>query len=260
MPRVASLRRTDVSFFDKGFDMAKKPTDLTSAAWNKLKEVTVPKTGFGAKLDAYDVAKKKTEALTTRNLQTFGLAAVALGNITKHIPDAQKKCNKTLHKDTIAALEAYKPLIAAESTALNKAFIKYQGNIDRTLQRLTVCEAAMKVHKQTMTALVKSSVDSVTNAVAAKKKIDAVQLVKSGLTALRAEQDKTNTTLEKWREPVLHADAAHVDDRPDDAAFQRIIKMQKEISDMRANADNDLAKALKTLSDALPAVPKTPAK
>ena len=116
------------------------------------------------------------------------------------------------------------------------------------------------MHKQTMTALVKSSVDSVTNAVAAKKKIDAVQLVKSGLTALRAEQDKTNTTLEKWREPVLHADAAHVDDRPDDAAFQRIIKMQKEISDMRANADNDLAKALKTLSDALPAVPKTPAK
>ena len=32
--------------------MAKKPTDLASKAWNKLKELTVPKTGFGDKLDA----------------------------------------------------------------------------------------------------------------------------------------------------------------------------------------------------------------
>lgn len=240
--------------------MAKTPTDLSSKSWNKLKELTVPKTGFGGKLDAYDVAKKKTEVLQTRNLASFGAAATALGNITKHIPDAQKKCNKTLHKDTIAALEAYKPLIAAESTALNKAFIKYQGNIDRTLERLKVCEAAMKVHKQTMTALVKGSLANVAHAVTAKKGPDVVQAVKSGLAALRAEQDKTNATLEKWREPVLHADAAHADDRPDDAAFQRIIKLQKEISDMRANADGDLAEALKKVAQALPEVPKTPVK
>ena len=237
--------------------MAKKPTDLSSKSWNKLKELTVPKTGFGDKLDAYDKAKKVTEVLQTRNLATFGLAATALGNITKHIATAQGKCNKTLHKDTIAALEAYKPLIATESTELNKAFIKYQGNIDRTLQRLTVCEAAMKVHKQTMTALVKSSVDKLVDAIAAKKTVDALQFAKTGLAALKAEQDKTNTTLEKWREPVEHKDAAHVDDRPDDSAFQRIIATQKSITDMRANAETDIATKLKA---ALPALPKTPVK
>ena len=197
------------------------------------------------------------EVLLTRKLATYSLAAVALGNITKHIATARGKCNKTLHKDTIAALEAYKPLIAAESTALNKEVIEYQGYIDRTLQRLAVCEAAMKVHKQTMTALVKSSLDNVDNAIAAKKTADAIQLVKSGVAALKAEQDKTNTTLEKWCEPVLATEAAHADDRPDDSAFQRIITMQKSITDMRANAENDLATKLKA---ALPALPKAPVK
>ena len=237
--------------------MAKKPTDLSSKAWNKLKELTVPKTGFGDKLDAYATARKVPEVLQTRKLATYSLAAVALGNITKHIPTAVGKCNKTLHKDTIAALEAYKPLIVAEGTALNKEVIKYQGYIDRTFQRLAVCEPAMKVHKQTMTALVKSSLDNVDNAIAAKKSVDALQLVKTGVAALKAEQDKTNTTLEQWREPVLATEAAHADDRPDDSAFQRIIAMQKSITDMRANAENDLATKLKA---ALPTLPKTPVK
>ena len=153
--------------------MAKKPTDLTSKSWNKLKELTVPKTGFGDKLDAYEKARKVTEVLGTRKLATFKAAGAALDVAVKHIPTAQAKCNKTLHKDTIAALEAYKALFAAEGLVLNKEAMKYQGNIDRTLDRLKVCEASMKVHEQTMTALVKASVDKVTNAVTAKKTVDA---------------------------------------------------------------------------------------
>lgn len=240
--------------------MAKTPTDLTRRGWDKLKELTVPKTGFGDKLDAYDKARRSTQVLMTRNLATFKAAATALDVAVKHIPTAQAKCNKTLHKDTIAALAAYKPLFTAEGLALNQAAMKYQGNIDRTLDRLKVCEAAMKVHKQTMTALVKGCLANVNHAVANKKGPDVAQAVKAGLATLRAEQDKTNTTLEKWREPVEHKDAAHVDDRPDDAAFQRIIAMQKSITDMRANADTDLAAALKTMADKLPELPKTPAR
>ncbi len=237
--------------------MAKKPTDLTSKSWNKLKELTVPKTGFGDKLDAYEKARKVTEVLATRKLATFKAAGTALDLAVKHIPTAQAKCNKTLHKDTIAALEAYKALFTAEGLVLNKEAMKYQGNIDRTLDRLKVCEAAMKVHEQTMTALVKASVDKVSNAITAKKTVDALQFVKIGVAALKAQQNTTNTTLEKWREPVEHKDAAHMDDRPDDSAFQRIIATQKRITDMRADAETTMAAKLKT---ALGDLPKTPAK
>ena len=56
---------------------------------------------------------------------------------------------------------------------------------------------------------------------------------------------------------MLATEAAHADDRPDDSAFQRIIAMQKSITDMRANAENDLATKLKA---ALANLPKLPVK
>lgn len=238
--------------------MAKKPTDLTSKSWNKLKEMTVPKTGFGDKLDAYAKAKKVTEVLTTRKLASFSLAATALGDITKHIAVAQGKCNKTLHKDTIAALEAYKPLIATESGALNAEFVTYQGYIDNFNRRGEVALKEMTAHKQHMTTLTKASVDAVKKALLAKDFVTASQSITGGLAALKKAQDATNLSLEKWREPILHAVAAHADDRGDDSRFQTLIGMQKNITDMRAIAETALATSAQALESAMPKVPQTP--
>src|SRR6201999_4401622 len=93
-----------------------KPTDLTRKGWAKIKGLTVPKTGFGEKLEAYEKAKGKVlaTALAARNRPNSAAAAGALKPVEHQIPDAIKKCNKTLHKDTIAALEAYKGLVTKE--------------------------------------------------------------------------------------------------------------------------------------------------
>jgi len=51
----------------------------------------------------------------TRELDSYNAAVVALNHITKHIVTAQPKCSKTCIKDTIAAIEAYKPALNREA-------------------------------------------------------------------------------------------------------------------------------------------------
>ncbi|MEO7151923.1 MAG: hypothetical protein ABIX46_09485 [Burkholderiaceae bacterium] len=82
----ADITGRPVSVATKGCAKAKPPTDLTGRGWDKLKEVTVPKTGFGDKLTAHDKARKVTQSLGPRNLASFKTAATALKGVSHCAP------------------------------------------------------------------------------------------------------------------------------------------------------------------------------
>ena len=211
--------------------MASKPTDLTSKTWNKLKEVTVPKTGFGAKLDLFVAAKNDTEVLRTRNLAAYKKAADALDDVIKHIPVAKAKCNKLLHKSTISLLGSYETLLDAEDTALKKKATDYQGYIDTALELRATCAKEMTAHKLEMEKTGKDLLEAVNAAIAEKKLVDAAQLVKEGMAELDQIRVAANASLEKPRTAgdALAEKKASADDLGSDG-FTRLIKMQEAAS------------------------------
>ena len=225
--------------------MATKPTDLTSKTWNKVKGLTVPKTGLGAKLDAYQAAKTKTEQLQTRNLAAFSAAADALQAITKHLPEAEKKCNKTLHKDTITALAAYKPLIATEGAELHNAFVKYQGYVDKYKHLREVCGKEMAVIERQMEAAAKSAIDEVTKSISENDLPEAIKQAKAAKEELAKIQTLANESIAKPRVPGPAIETPHADDRPDASVFTALINKQNDIIGIRTNAEHKLTDLLK---------------
>lgn len=231
-----------------------KPTDLTSKTWNKLKGLTVPKTGFGGKLDLYQAAKKKTEDLPTRNLSAFKAAADALDAVTKHIPVAEGKCNKKLHKDTLDTLAAYKPVIDKEGMELNAAFTKYQGYIDKYKHIREVCGKELAVIEKQMDTAVKAQIADVKKLIAAGKRDDAVKHAKEAQAELQNIQKLADESLAKPRIPGPAIETPHADDRPDASVFTALIDKQKEIIGTRTDGEHQLAELLKA------AMPKAPVK
>ena len=240
----------------------KPPADLTSKTWNKLKEVTVPKTGFGAKLDDFLEAKKETEVLRTRNLAAYTKAADALDKVIKHIAVAKGKCNKLLHKSTIGLLGAYETLLDAEDVALKKKTADYQGYIDTALELRATCATEMKAHKLAMAKAGKDLLDAVNAAIAQKKLVDAAQLVKAGMAELDRIRIAANASLEKPRTAgdALAEKKASADDLGSEG-FTALIKMQESIIAERKEAEMALTQALKdALPKKLPDLPVQPKK
>ena len=222
-----------------------KPTDLTSKTWNKVKGLTVPKTGFGEKLDAYQAAKRKTEDLPTRNLKAFDTAAKALGDITKHIPVAQQKCNKTLHKDTIEALGAYKALVDKEGGELHSAAVKYQGYIDKYKDLRAVCGQELAAIETRMDNAAKKVVADAKREIAAGHLAEAGKQIKAGTAQLQQIQQEANDSLQKPRVPGPAVETPHADDRPDASVFTALINKQQDIIAVRTEAEHELATLLK---------------
>ena len=221
-----------------------KPTDLTRKTWNKVKELTVPKTGFGDKLDAYAAARKKTQDLPTRNLAAFKAAATALDDVTKHIAVAQGKCNKTLHKATLEALAAYKGLIDKEGIALSGEFIKYQGHVDKYKNLREVCGKEMKQIKATLDALSTKVLTAAKAGATAGKVAEVDKLVKGTQGELDKLQNAADASLAKPRVPAAAAETPHGDDRPGPAVFTALITLQTDIIALRKHTEAELAKAL----------------
>lgn len=221
-----------------------KPTDLTRKSWDKAKELTVPKTGFGDKLNAYQEARKKTEALTTRNLVTYNAAAAALDAVTKHIPLAVAKCNKTLHKSTIEALGAYKGLIDKEGVALQKDILEYRGYINKYKKLREDCGKEMKEIRAKLDALIAKTVPGAKAGAAAGK----AEVVQKLVTATKAEltklQKEADDSIAKPRVPGPQIETPHADDRPDMSVFTALITAQNEIIAVRKKAEADLDAAL----------------
>jgi hypothetical protein len=223
----------------------KKPTDLTRKTWNKLKGLTVPKTGFGDKLDAYQIAKKKTEELATRSISSFKVAADTLQAIIKHIPEAQKKCNKTLHKETIEALAAYKPLAEKEGGELHKNFATYQGYVDKFKHVREVCGQELAQLEKQMKATAESAIAAVKKLVSEGKREDALKHAKDSVADLRKIQERADDSLAKPRVPPPAVESPHKDDRPDASVFTALIEKQNEIIGIRKHAEGELAALVK---------------
>lgn len=221
-----------------------KPTDLTRKSWDKAKELTVPKTGFGDKLDAYRAARKKTEDLPTRNLAAFKAAATALDAVTKHVPVALGKCNKTLHKSTIEALGAYKGLIDKEGLALSSEFTKYQGYVDKYKNLRDVCGKEMKQIRAKLDALVAKTVPGAKAGAAAGKADVVEKLVNATKAELTKIQKEADDSIAKPRIPGPAAETPHADDRPDASVFTALITAQSDIIAVRKKAEGDLDAAL----------------
>jgi len=231
--------------------MASKPTDLTSKTWNKLKAVTVPKTGFGAKLDAYAAAKKKADEGFTRSLGTFKAAEDAIAAVIDHIPDAQKKCNKLLHKDTIALLAAYKPLMEKEGTELKKDIATYQGYFDAWVKKRQVGLKQLPILMKQMTDRGDGSVTAVRKAILSGKPDLAAQVRKAALAQLEKDYDACIVSIKTWREPPPKAEQPHMDDRGQhDALFNALVQLSNDV-------EGDHSRLRYAISD-MPTLPATP--
>ncbi|MGH7295413.1 MAG: hypothetical protein ACRELB_10795 [Polyangiaceae bacterium] len=99
--------------------------ELTSAWWSRNKAKTLKSTGLGDALRHYEEALAEVKRLATSpivhtTLERFNAVQEMLSRALPHAVDtATAACNRTLHKDTIAALKEYKEkLIPKEATHL----------------------------------------------------------------------------------------------------------------------------------------------
>jgi ATP-dependent exoDNAse (exonuclease V) alpha subunit len=226
--------------------MAKTPTDLTNKSWQKLKQFGVGKTGFGDKLDAYATAKGTLSDLQKRNLATYDTVATVLHGITDAIPAAVKKCNKTLHKDTITALEAYKGLVAKEGSELLKEKQHYIVNRDDWIDRRRVSMKTLGLIHKAMENEEKNAAKLIGEYVKGGKRQDAITVVNDTLKKLTAMQNQANVSCETWRVPKAMSEQPHVDDRPADL-FEPLSALVNQVIATRTNAEQKLGTLKKKL-------------
>jgi hypothetical protein len=220
--------------------MASKPTDLTRKTWDKVKELTVPKTGLGAKLDEYQTAREKTEALPTRNSKAYKDAAAALVAVKKHLPEAEKKCNKTLHKNTIAALAAYKGLLDAEGVKLAAAETKYQNYREVWIEKRKKSLKELPDLMKRMADNAKMAIKIGRDAANAGKADDATAAHADGLKQLKEDYEACIKSVETWRVPPPAVEQPHVDDRLD--VFGPLVKLSNDVETVRTQLDSALKK------------------
>lgn len=239
--------------------MATKPADLTSKTWNKLKELTVPKTGFGAKLDAFLLAKKDTELLRTRNLAAYQAATTALDAAQRHVAVAQGKCNKVLHKATIKLLDVYDTMLATEEADLKRRINDYNGYIAEAMALRKTCATEMAAHKVTMENTGKQLVTAIKAALAKNNKVMAGEIAQKGLAQLNKLQAAANESLQKPR--TANDRPAEEKASPDDLGgadgFTKLIKMQEEVIGIRKHYETKISDAM---AAALGKAPEAPVK
>ena len=89
---------------------------LTFTWWDKNKPSTLPATGLGKALKAYEAAKKNINDKCT--VEVLREAREKLYEVNETATAAIKKCNKTLHKETIEALERFDGVVKQEAKPL----------------------------------------------------------------------------------------------------------------------------------------------
>jgi hypothetical protein len=103
---------------------------LTYAWWDKNKASTLPKTGLGAALKDYEAAKKKVNDKCS--VDVLREARDKLYQVNETASAAIKKCNKTLHKETMEALERFDGVVKQEA----KPLIDDIGDLEAELMAL----------------------------------------------------------------------------------------------------------------------------
>jgi hypothetical protein len=233
--------------------MAKAPTDLSQKWWHTNKAKTLKSTGLGAVLAVYETEWSKCEGPPDRCLEQFAKAEKALGKIEPAVKKAKSMCNKTLHKDTMTALDGYAPLIKRAGQELQRAQQVYQGYIDDWADIRFRTKAGMLKGQKEMEALLKKAEDTVTvcekSAQAQKNEFMAksAALAKKVLAELKAKQQSIDETLSEARVPKNASVSPHADDRPNKAAgiFEECRKIQEQIVGERKNAESRLLAAIK---------------
>ncbi|MBW4091304.1 MAG: hypothetical protein HIU82_09370 [Proteobacteria bacterium] len=97
--------------------------ELAYAWWKKNQPVTLPSTGLGEALKAYEAAR--ATAKPTKDVKAvddcvaaYDTALSALADLTPAVTKAQAKCNKVLHATCLRVLGKYPGVITKERTAL----------------------------------------------------------------------------------------------------------------------------------------------
>lgn len=224
-----------------------KPTDLSQKWWKKHKAVTLKSTGFGKVLGAYEAALAKPNSKT--NIQAM---IKALKAIEPARSAAEKMCNKTLHKDTIAILAAYKELIVKESTKLQKRGADYEEDIKAWTKKRTDCVAGMKKHEKDMETLVKKADATLQTARSTAAngndtdKARTVKLCNAMIAELKKARAAAKDTMDTVRIAGTGPEPVHAEDR-DPAIFTEAINIQAVLEHEHNTKEGELKRAIKTL-------------
>lgn len=97
--------------------------ELAYAWWKKNQPATLPATGLGDALKAYEAARAKAVPARTAEgvddaLDAYDAALAALADVTPAVAKAKSKCNKLLHATCLKVLGKYDAVIDKERTAL----------------------------------------------------------------------------------------------------------------------------------------------
>ncbi len=224
--------------------------ELSQKWWSSNKGKTVPSTGLGEVLKTYEIEKNKSSMDYEEMLK-------ALEKVGPAVTKAIKKCNKTLHAETIEALERYPAVIEKEKKWIEKNYEAYQKKF--------LEEVEGKVPPQKMGGPVvifeRNLGEQVTKKVGKLKNIDFKMGVKVKLTlnddildlmekaktksdaAFMTEEanDRCNKLIEDISKLLVDANGA-LDKLDEDAGDKLLDKVESKVSTLIQVAETDIAK------------------
>jgi chromosome segregation ATPase len=236
--------------------MAKKPTDLSRKWWHDNKVMTLKSTGLGAALGEWEAGWKLCQDKPKRNFAAYNAADEALKNVKKKVAEAKTACNRLLHKDTIAALDAYPALINSAQQDLDQARQQYQGYFDDWKRIRVDCKANMEQGEREMDHLVDKAEQTakLCTQTAASTKPNKEELVRKSIALARnvlgeltKKQEAINKIHSEARAPkVQAAELPHWGDYPKDLENHFILYQQIEerVISKRADAAGKLQTAI----------------
>jgi hypothetical protein len=234
--------------------VAKKPTDLSREWWKKNKPLTLKSTGLGEALGKWATALAAVDDRQKRNLAAFKTAEDALDTVTAKVKVAKDACNKTLHGDAIAALEAYKGLIKTAGDDLATRKTTYQENLVKFKERKAKgTEEATKFKNETQAKLIAKTdgVVDVCNKSVTVKNVDAMRksaaLANKCLGELNQARVAAIKIISAARKSAPTEEAVHTDDVGDQAAKWLVDfnVLTNEIHGARGDAEGRLKEAIK---------------
>jgi len=232
--------------------MAKMPTELSQKWWSTNKAKTLKSTGLGALLGKYETIWKECQGPPHRSLKKFAEAETALKAVEAGVAKAKSMCNAILHKETLGALDGYRPLIAKAKGQIESSKRDYEKIIKDWADFRKTTKTGMEQRQAEMNKLIeKADVGLKTCEQSAKAQIaegmkHSVNLAKSLIAELKAKQESINKYLETWRTGKGPA-SPHLDDRPTeyDSMVPEMNKIQVDINAARQNAESRLNEAIK---------------
>lgn len=228
--------------------MAKTPTDLSRDWWHKNKATTLKSTNLGQALGNWEAAWDACQQVMTRKYSNYDAAQAALAALKPAVATAKAACNKTLHGDTIKALDAYTKLIGNAAGVLMKHRTDYDKFVKDWADVRKQAKRDMVRGNTEMDTLIAKATEAVKACLVASKgtdaaaKTDAITKAQKRLQQLADLQQKINDDLSAARVPTLRTIQPHPDDFPGDAAplFNECVTMQTQIVGKRGNAENAL--------------------